>query len=129
MGSDRSLRVLVIDDDETFCQLLAEVLGEKGIHVVWTTDGLEGYEMSLYGRYELFILDERMPLVLGSDLAEDLKKDNPEARIILTSAFADEALERRSHKLGVLLLSKPFSPNRLLELVESAFDSGKTQQQ
>ena len=45
---ERSVRVLVVDDDETFCQLLAEVLESKGINVAWTTDGLEGYEKSLY---------------------------------------------------------------------------------
>jgi DNA-binding response OmpR family regulator len=33
------VRVLIVDDDETFCQLLAEVLEDKGIQVVWTTDG------------------------------------------------------------------------------------------
>jgi CheY-like chemotaxis protein len=42
------MRVLIVDDDETFCQLLAEVLEGRGIKVVWTTDGLAGYEMSLY---------------------------------------------------------------------------------
>jgi CheY-like chemotaxis protein len=116
---EKRLRVLIVDDDETFCQLLAEVLGGRGIEVVWTTDGLEGYEMSLYERYDLFILDQRMPLILGSELVEEIKKDNPKAKIILTSAFADEALQNRSQRLGVPLLSKPFSANRLLEAVET----------
>ena len=44
---ERSVRVLVVDDDETFCQLLAEVLESKGINVAWTTDGLEGYSRIL----------------------------------------------------------------------------------
>jgi CheY-like chemotaxis protein len=116
----KAVRVLVVDDDETFCQLLAELLQDRGIRATWTTDGLTGYEMSLYQPYDLFILDERMPLVLGTELVEHLKVDNPEAKIILTSAFADEALQKRSQRLGVPLLSKPFSSGRLLELVESA---------
>jgi two-component system, chemotaxis family, chemotaxis protein CheY len=122
------LRVLIIDDDETFCQLLAEVLGGKGIDVVWTTDGLKGYEMSLYERYDLFILDQRMPLILGTELVEELKKDNPAAKIILISAFADEALQSRSQSLGVPVLSKPFSAKRLLQLVESALLHSKQQE-
>jgi DNA-binding response OmpR family regulator len=112
------VRVLIVDDDETFCQLLAEVLEDKGIQVVWTTDGLSGYEKSLYESYDLFILDERMPLVLGTELVEDLKRDNPQARIILISAFADETLQKRSQRLGVPLLSKPFAAERLLEVVQ-----------
>jgi DNA-binding response OmpR family regulator len=123
------LRVLIVDDDETFCQLLAEVLEGKGIKVVWTTDGLEGYEMSLYEPYDLFILDQRMPLIFGTELVQELKKDNPEAKIILISAFADEALLNKSQSLGVPVLSKPFSAKRLLQLVESALGRSKQEEQ
>jgi DNA-binding response OmpR family regulator len=115
-----------MDDDETFCQLLAEVLEDKGIEVVWTTDGLAGYEKSLYESYDLFILDERMPMILGTELVEDLKKDNPRVKIILISAFADEALQKRSQRLGVPLLSKPFAAERLLDMVEGALDGSLT---
>jgi two-component system chemotaxis response regulator CheY len=112
------VRVLIVDDDEISCQLMAEVLQDKGMQVVWTIDGLMGYEKSLYESYDLFILDERMPLVLGTELVEDLKRDNPQAKIILISAFADEALQKRSQGLGVPLLSKPFTPERLIEVVQ-----------
>jgi DNA-binding response OmpR family regulator len=122
---ERPVRVLIIDDDEVFCRLLAEILEGRGMEVMWTTDGMVGYEMSLYQSYNLFILDERMPLVLGTELADDLKKDNPDAKIILTSAFADEALRKRSHGLGVPLLSKPFSAKRLLEVVENTLSDTK----
>jgi CheY-like chemotaxis protein len=103
------MRVLIVDDDEIFCQLLAEILEGKGMRAAWTTDGLVGYEKSLYEPYDLFILDERMPLVFGTELAEDLKQDNPDVKIILTSAFANEELLKRSQSLGIPLLSKPFS--------------------
>ena len=112
------MRVLIIDDDRTFCELLAETLEEKGIEVEWTTDGFGGYEMSLDQPYDLFILDQRMPLVLGSELAEYLREDNPEAKIILTSAFADETLGDIAKRIGSPLLSKPFRANRLLELIK-----------
>jgi DNA-binding response OmpR family regulator len=121
------MRVLIVDDDETFCQLLTEFLEDKGIKVAWTTDGLVGYEMSLYEPYDLFILDERMPLVLGTELVEDLQKENPEVKIILTSAFADEALQKKSQSLGVPLLSKPFAPERLVAMVERALENHNKQ--
>jgi DNA-binding response OmpR family regulator len=112
------VRVLIIDDDRTFCELLAETLEEKGIEVEWTTDGFGGYQMSLDQPYDLFILDQRMPLVLGSELAEYLREDNPEAKIILTSAFADETLGDIAKRIDSPLLSKPFRANRLLELIK-----------
>jgi FixJ family two-component response regulator len=69
-----------------------------------------------------------MPLILGTELVEELKKDNPKAKIILTSAFADTALQHTSRSLGVPLLSKPFSANRLLEAVDSILGGSKKQE-
>jgi DNA-binding response OmpR family regulator len=112
------MRILVIDDDATFCELLAEILNGQGFEVEWTTDGFGGYEMSLDQLYDLFILDQRMPLLLGSELVEYLRKDKPEAKIILTSAFADETLGDIARGIDVPLLSKPFGADRLLGLIE-----------
>lgn len=119
------MRILIIDDDTTFCQLLAEILEDNGIEVEWTTDGFGGYEMSLDQPYDLFILDQRMPLVLGSELAEYLREDNPEAKIILTSAFADETLGDIAKSIESPLLSKPFGANRLLALIRRLLNSSK----
>ena len=119
------MRVLIIDDDTNFCKLLAEILEEKGVEVEWTTDGFGGYEMSLDQPYDLFILDQRMPLVLGSELAEYLREDNPNAKIILTSAFADEALGDIAKSIDSPLLSKPFRANRLLELIKRLLSSSR----
>ena len=110
------MRVLVVDDDETTCRLLVKVLGSQGLEADWTTDSLAGYELSLRHPYDLFILDVRMPLLLGTDFAEGLKKENPTAKIILISAFADEALQKTATTLSVSLLSKPFTPARLLKV-------------
>jgi CheY-like chemotaxis protein len=110
------MRALIVDDDETSCQLLARVLKGAGLEVDWTTDSLAGYNRSLHRPYDLFILDVRMPLLLGTEFAEGLKKQDPSTKIILISAFADEALLQTAQSLGVALLSKPFTPDRLREV-------------
>jgi DNA-binding NtrC family response regulator len=125
---ERAMRVLVVDDDETFSRLLAEILEAQGMEAVWTTNGLVGYEMSTQRSYDVFIIDVRMPLVLGTELAEALKKDHPRAKIILVSAFADETLLNLSEHIGVPVLSKPFSANRLLQMVEGALPGSKNQE-
>src|SRR5919108_4626234 len=111
------MRILIIDDDQTFCEFLTEVLGEHGIEGVWTTDGIEGYTMCCRQPFDLVISDVRMPSLLGTELAERLKRDNPQVKIILISAFADDASFDMSRSLGVPLLSKPFVPDRLLEVI------------
>jgi DNA-binding response OmpR family regulator len=110
------MRVLIVDDDETTCRLLVKILRSRGLEAEWTTDSLTGYNLSLHRPYDLFILDVRMPLLLGTEFAEGLKKENPGAKIILISAFADEALRQTAKNLGASLLSKPFTPGRLLQV-------------
>jgi CheY-like chemotaxis protein len=114
------MRILIIDDDETFCRLLVEILEGMGIRAGWTTNGLTGYEMLTRNDYDLCIIDVRMPLVLGTELAEAIREDYPRIKIILASAFADQALQNYARHKGILLLSKPFTANRLLDTVELA---------
>jgi len=108
------MRVLVIDDDEISCRFLAELLVGAGLEAAWTTSGLEGYEMSRQEIYDAFVIDVRMPLVLGTELADALKENDPAAKIILISAFADGRLLELASHLGVTLLSKPFDSGSLL---------------
>ena len=112
------MRILIVDDDKTFCEFLAEVLGQKGDDVDWTTHSLEGYKMFLQKHYDLSVLDVRMSPLPGTDLAEKLKQQSPGTNIILISAFADEARRRTAQSLGLPLRSKPFSTDNFLDLVE-----------
>jgi DNA-binding response OmpR family regulator len=95
-------------------------LESKAIEVVRATDGLAGYEKAWSFPYDLFILDVRMPGLLGSEIAEALKQKNPGAKIILISAFADETLRRAAANMGAPLLSKPFSADDLFEVIDKA---------
>lgn len=117
--------VLIIDDDATFCRLLAEILESAGARTDWTSDGREGYRLALRDPYDLYILDVRMPPVDGMEIAEQLKSHNPGTRIILISAFADASLLQRSQRLGIPLLSKPFSTAQLLEQIRNLPDSSE----
>ena len=96
------MRILIIDDDEIFCRLLVEILEASGIQAIWTTDGLNGYEMLTHADYDLCIIDVRMPLILGTELAEAIREDRPQAKIILASAFADEALQDYARHKGIM---------------------------
>ena len=117
-----SMRALIVDDDQTFCEFLTEVLADKGIDGIWTTDGVAGYTMCCHQRFDVVISDIRMPSLLGTELAERLKRDNPHVKIILISAFADDSTVDISTSLGIPLLSKPFVPDRLLEVIAQLLD-------
>ena len=117
------MRALIVDDDATSCQLLTKILRRKGLETEWTTDSLAGYEMALHNRYDLYVLDVRMPGLLGTELVEGLKEAYPHAKILLISSFADAALRQTARHLDVPLLSKPFTPTQFLAEIASVLRS------
>lgn len=114
------MRILVIDDDATFGRCLAEVLTHLGHVAELVTDGLAGFERCLHNAFDLVICDVRMPLILGTELVAELRRDLPELPVILISAFADDQLATQAHERGAWLLSKPFDAAVLGEVVERA---------
>jgi CheY-like chemotaxis protein len=114
------MRILVIDDDEIFCRLLVEFLEQIGVEATCRTDGLEAFELLNREAYDLCIIDVRMPLVLGSDLAEAIREAHPQIKIVLASAFPDRALQEYARRKGILLLAKPFTKMQLFDTVKIA---------
>lgn len=114
------LRVLVVDDDKEFYGLLAALLESQGYEVERASHALAAFKLSQRRHYELFIIDARIPIVLGTRLAEWFKEQIAASRIILISAFVDESLRRRAEQLAVPLLIKPFTNESLLALVRQS---------
>jgi CheY-like chemotaxis protein len=114
------MRVLVIDDDEIFARLLVEILDQISIEADCRTDGFEAFELLNRQDYDLCIIDERMPVILGSELADAIKEAHPQTKIILASAFPDRALREYANRKGISLLAKPFTKLQLLASVKSA---------
>ncbi|HEU0209805.1 MAG TPA: response regulator [Candidatus Udaeobacter sp.] len=114
------MEILIIDDDEIFCRLLVEIIEDWGAMTNWTTDGLAAYEMMSKHTYHLCIIDVCMPLILGTELADAMREDFPDVKVILISAFADDSLRDDAARKGIFFLSKPFTPDRLLRTIELA---------
>jgi CheY-like chemotaxis protein len=114
------MRILVIDDDAIFSRYLAEVLQHLGHEAEWVTDGFLAFERCLRNGYDLVICDVRMPLILGTELVAEIRRDLPNLPIVLISAFADDQLKAQAQARGAWLLSKPFDAAVLGEVLERA---------
>lgn len=107
---------LIVDDDESSCQLLEKILRRGGFTADWTTNSRIGLTWSVTRTYDLFLLDIQMPELNGTDIAAAIKQQQPQAKIILTSAFPGDVYQRVARTLEVPLLPKPFSLGNLLAL-------------
>jgi CheY-like chemotaxis protein len=88
MGQDtRTLRALVVDDEEEDRLRITEILKEEGFHVQEARNGREALDLMRRDEYEIIVLDILMPYVDGFEVMSHMKKRNPEvlARTVVAS--------------------------------------------
>ncbi|MCG5220383.1 response regulator transcription factor [Streptosporangium sp. KLBMP 9127] len=115
------MRLLIIEDESTLADILAEGLRIEGIATDIALDGDRGLELATVHDYDVIILDRDLPLVHGDDICRTLAgRDGVSARILmLTSAGSLEDLVGGLALGADDYLSKPFSYPELLARVHA----------
>jgi len=107
---DRSLRILVVDDQEIICELVAEYLRTDGHEAAVATTGRRALELFASETFDLVITDQSMPEMNGVQLANSVKSIEPQIPVILLTGFGEEmqALGSRPESVD-LVIGKPVS--------------------
>jgi two-component system OmpR family response regulator len=119
-----SLRILLIDDEESIRQIYAETLGRHGYQVDTAEDGESGWQMIEAAgrdsdRYGLLITDNNMPKLSGFELVKRVRSAHLALPVIMASGMANVTLSEIK-SLGLdAILSKPFFPNELINTVKT----------
>ncbi|MEM7405812.1 MAG: response regulator [Pseudomonadota bacterium] len=114
-------RVLVADDDEGMRETLAEILTEEGHEVATASDAEEALALCRVNRFDVVLLDQRMPGRSGFEVLDDLRESSPATRIIMMSAYAVDELKRNALTRGVMaFVDKPLNLEMMLDLVRDA---------
>jgi two-component system, NtrC family, response regulator AtoC len=109
-----SAHVLVLDDDEALCDLLATELAELGYHAVCTTHAEEAEELLRGSRFDAVVMDVRMPGRSGIDLCAEVLKTRPDLPVILMSAFGTIDVTVQAMRAGAYdFITKPFEVETL----------------
>ncbi|MGA7110080.1 MAG: response regulator [Terracidiphilus sp.] len=122
--------VMVVDDESSIADTLAEILSRSGYAAVTAYDGDSALETALLMPPEMLITDVVLPGMSGIDLAITIKRIFPDCKIILFSGQASTAdllaaANRDGHQF--LLLNKPIHPGDLLARIATTFKSRKPQ--
>ena len=119
-------RVLVIEDDEGISSLLKRGLGMRGIEATVAEDGVAGRIAWESGEHDLVLLDVMLPGVDGVELLAERRAAGSETPVILLTARDEEEAKERGLGAGAQdYVSKPFSFEELLSLVESYLPGSK----
>jgi DNA-binding response OmpR family regulator len=109
--------VLLVDDEFSIVETLAEILAFEGYEVVTASDGRRGLEQFRAAPTDAVVVDYMMPAMNGVQLCHELRAlpGASQVPIVLITAVAVERLpEPRSWTAA---LQKPFEAERLLDLL------------
>jgi DNA-binding response OmpR family regulator len=114
--------VLIVDDEPNVVELVRVTLEDDRLHVLAATSGAEALEVAAEAHPDLILLDVHLPDLSGLEVCRRLRKEPALAggRIVMLTAAAQREDVSRGLAAGAdEYLTKPFSPVRLLALVES----------
>jgi two-component system nitrogen regulation response regulator GlnG len=119
--SNGSFKLLVIDDDADLRYSLKRVLSGKDYTVLEAESGEAGIKMAAAEKPQVILLDNRMPGMTGIETLQHLRGENPNAMIILMTAFGTTQTTIEAMKFGAFdYIMKPFDPKQILGLTEAA---------
>jgi two-component system nitrogen regulation response regulator GlnG len=119
-------RVLVIDDDNDLRYSLKRVLSGRKYEVLEAASGEEGLVMAEQHNPHVILLDNRMGGMSGMEALQHLRGINPNAMIILMTAYGTTQTTIEAMKFGAFdYIMKPFDLKKILSLTESAIAASK----
>ncbi len=117
MGN-RNRKVLIIDDNQEFVNLVRKVLEQKEFDVSVALSGKAGIEKILSGKPEVVLLDLRLPDISGEDLLKRIKDIDRNIAVIVVTGFGGEQVAVDLMRKGATdFLSKPVDQDLLLKSV------------
>ncbi len=103
-----SISVLVVDDDRTVRETLADYFGARGYVTRTAATAGEGRQAAAAHAPDVVLVDLRLPDASGLTLLEALRADDPELGVIMLTGHADVATAVRAMQQGALdFLEKP----------------------
>ena len=93
-------RVLVVDDDPAFAQVMADLLMEKGFHVVATDDPDRALKTAEEG-CDVAVLDLKMPRIGGLELAGLIKGKDPDIQVVILTGYGNMETAIEGLQLGI----------------------------
>lgn len=107
-------KLLLIYEDTSLCELLANYLLPEGVKVEAVKDGMEGVSLALAGGYDLVLLEARLPNINGIDVLRSIRQRS-HVPLFMLAACADEVDRIVGLEMGADdYLVKPLNPRELL---------------
>ena len=121
-------KILIVEDDVAFCQMLETFLTKKGYEVNASHTGNDALAKIKSNNYDIVLTDVRLPDRDGNEILQILKEEHPGTKVILMTGYAEVNLAVDAIKTGAFdYISKPINPEKMLQVVKSALEAEEDQ--
>jgi DNA-binding NtrC family response regulator len=126
VGLSGAGRILLVDDDESFLEVMAFLLEEEGYEVVRAHNGTEAFDRLQGNAFPVMVTDLKMPGFDGLTLLKKARGLDPNLLVIVTTAFGDMATAVAAMKAGAFdFLPKPCDRDHFKLTVRRAIEHAR----
>ncbi len=116
--------ILVVDDNEDLLETFAMILKRRGFSVETADNGAAAVDKFKDQEFDVTLMDIVMPEMNGVEAFRKIKEMQPEASVILMTAYSDEDLIKTAKDQGVRrIINKPIRIDKLIEMINEAAGS------
>lgn len=119
---EKKLKLLIVDDEEQFLNSIAERLELRDFFVTKALNGEQALKAAKSDKFDLALLDLKMPGMDGKQVLEVLKKEHKYLEVIMLTGHGSLESAVECTKLGAFgYLPKPYEFDRLIEVLKDAY--------
>ncbi len=112
--------ILFVESNSEFSSLMADIIESRGLELVQAKSGEEALQALGRERCQIVISDMGLPGISGLELAGQIKRADPEIKVILISGWEIEESVAEMMKKGVdAHLIRPFAPDSLIDTINN----------
>jgi DNA-binding response OmpR family regulator len=112
--------ILIVDDEDSFRELLGHFIERHGVQVFKAKDGCQALQLYSENKPSCVILDLKLPEMNGEEVFQKIRAINPQVKIYLVSGAMDVSLKKLTDKLGANgCLNKPITLEEISEIIKS----------
>lgn len=113
-------KILIVDDSRTSRKILKGILETAGYEVIGeATNGQEGYDSYTELKPDVVTMDITMPVLDGIEALKKIKKDYPDAKVVMVTAAGQKTKMVEAVQSGAdEFVSKPFDEEALKKIID-----------
>lgn len=127
---DSKHKILIVDDETKIRRILSAILTDEGFEVNLAENGNTALKKCNTFRPAIILMDQNMPGMNGIETMQKIREKYPQTVVIILTAYGEVSLAVDAIKNGAYdYIEKPFDNDKLLLLINRAFDHYKMQEE